>query len=104
MPWRPKKGYGSVSTLRSIWTLWVCVPLTLMIARAVQKYGGYGSDRNIWCMAANYEYDTTQTEAAQGNSRWYTQVQAKYGQAPENLHDFPFEHLQFAPKDWKGGI
>ena len=66
--------------------------------------GGYGSDRNIWCMAANYEYDTSQTEAAQGNSRWYTQVQAKYGQAPENLHDFPFEHLQFAPKDWKGGL
>lgn len=79
-------------------------PLTLMIAQAVQKYGGYGSDRNIWCMAANYEYDTTQTEANQGNSRWYTQVQKKYGQAPENLHDFPFQHLQFAPKDWRGGL
>lgn len=79
-------------------------PLTLMIAKAVQKYGGYGSDRNIWCMAANYEYDTTQTEANQGNSRWYTQVQKKYGQAPENLHDFPFQHLQFAPKDWRGGL
>lgn len=79
-------------------------PITLMIARAVQKYGGYGSDRNAWCMAANYEYDLTQTEAAQGNSRWYTQVQKKYGQAPENLHDFPFQHLQFAPKDWRGGL
>lgn len=79
-------------------------PLTLMIAKALQKYGGYGIDRNIWCMAANYEYDTSQTEATQGNSRWYTQVQAKYGQAPENLHDFPFQHLQFAPKDWKGGL
>lgn len=79
-------------------------PLTLMIAQAVQRYGGYGSDRNLWCMAANYEYDTSQSEANQGKSRWYTQVQKKYGQAPENLHDFPFQHLQFAPKDWKGGI
>lgn len=79
-------------------------PLTLMIAQAVQTYGGYGSDRNLWCMAANYEYDTTQSEANQRKSRWYTQVEKKYGQAPENLHDFPFQHLQFAPKDWRGGL
>ncbi|MDO5687424.1 MAG: hypothetical protein Q4G42_08615 [Neisseria sp.] len=76
-------------------------PFTLLVAKAVQKYGGYGADRNAFNFAFNAE--APNNYLAQGKSNpWRTggEIEAKYGALIMN--DFPWHLTQWAPVSWNG--
>lgn len=76
-------------------------PFTKVLARAVQRYGAYGADRNLWCFAFNAEHPVN--EMAQGlENPWVEggELWQKYGSL--DINDFPWEHTQWAPVGWDG--
>jgi hypothetical protein len=76
-------------------------PLTLVIAKAVQKYGGYGADKNLWCFAFNAEHPINEMAAGKVDP-WATggDLKTKYGAA--DVNDFPWKHVQWATVGWNG--
>lgn len=77
-------------------------PMTKLIAKAVQKYGGFGSDKNLFCHAFNAEPGFVE-EHVTGQDPWQPggDLYQKYQLGSGNLiNDFPWELTQWAPIDW----
>ncbi len=74
-------------------------PLTRVIAKAVQKYGGYGADKNLWCYAFNAEHPINETAAGKPDP-WTAggDLNVKYGST--DVNDFPWKYVQWAPVNW----
>lgn len=75
-------------------------PFTLLIARAVQKYGGFASDKNLWCHAFNAEHPAVYQRKTGEVDPWGAggKVRLKYGSLDPN--DFPWQLTQWAPVGW----
>lgn len=86
-------------------------PMTLMIAKAVQKYGGYGADRNLNNFAFNAE--SPENYLSQGKENPWRQggeiAQRLGGEQlgsdgrgidPLHMNDFPWHLVQWAPIGW----
>ena len=75
-------------------------PMTLMIAKAVQKYGAYAADKNAFCHTFTTEHGIYEL-AIHGLDPWEHdgEFEKKYGKFPD-LNDFPWELTQWAPVDW----
>ena len=74
-------------------------PFTLLVAKAVQKYGGYAADKNLFCHAFNAEHPIN--EMAQGKPNPWEKggdIYEKYNGI--DLNDFPWHLTQWAPVDW----
>jgi hypothetical protein len=87
-------------------------PLTQVIIKAVQRYGAFASDKNLWCHAFNGENGRT-WKHLHGKDPWYrdgadntgksdgvlTQI---YGDANRGIDvsDFPWNLTEWAPVDW----
>jgi len=77
-------------------------PMTELIALTVQKYGGFGSDKNLFCHAFNAEPGFVE-EHLTGQDPWapggdlYIKYQLHRGNL---LNDFPWELTEWAPVDW----
>lgn len=76
-------------------------PFTLMIAKAIQKYGGYGADKNHWSFAFNTEPGVNWVAAGKPDP-WEEggAIANKYGDL--NVNDFPWHLVQWARMDWNG--
>ncbi|MBO1753944.1 hypothetical protein [Allobranchiibius sp. CTAmp26] len=72
-------------------------PFTLLLARAVQKYGGMAGDKNLFCHAFNVEHPATEIQRT-GSNPWETDIKAKYGSL--DVGDFPWARTQWAPVSW----
>lgn len=99
-------------------------PFTKLIARAVQRYGGVGIDKNWFCHAFNCEpphveqHWSATSENPAGNNPWETDVHEQYEELvwydrnvlgitypdgvnnPLDVGDFPWHLTQWAPLDW----
>ncbi|WP_423914785.1 hypothetical protein [Capnocytophaga gingivalis] len=74
-------------------------PFTLVVAKAIQRYGGYASDKNLFCHAFNAEHPIN--EMAQGKPNPWEKggdIYEKYKGI--DLNDFPWHLTQWAPVDW----
>ena len=77
-------------------------PMTELIAKAVQKYGGFGSDKNLFCHAFNAEPGFVEAHV-KGQDPWVAggDLYRKYNLAAGNLlNDFPWELTEWAPVNW----
>ena len=76
-------------------------PFTKVVAKAIQRYGGFGADKNLWCFAFNVEHPVNETAAGKPNP-WGPQgdITRKYGSL--DLNDFPWHLTQWAPVNWNG--
>ncbi len=77
-------------------------PMTELIAITVQKYGGFGSDKNLFCHAFNAEPGFVE-EHLTGQDPWAKggDLARKYRLDIDNLlNDFPWELTEWAPLDW----
>ncbi|WP_138443564.1 hypothetical protein [Sinomonas susongensis] len=87
-------------------------PLTQVIIRAVQRYGGFASDKNLWVHAFNGENGRTWKQLY-GKDPWYrdgTDTTGKsdgilvqmYGTTNRSIDvsDFPWHLTEWAPVDW----
>ena len=74
-------------------------PFTRIVARAIQRFGGYGADKNLWCFAFNAEHPINETAAGRPNP-WAAggDVATMYGGV--DLNDFPWNLTQWAPVNW----
>lgn len=74
-------------------------PFTKVVAKAIQRYGGYGADKNLWCFAFNAEHPINEMTAGKPNP-WGPQgdITKKYGSL--DLNDFPWHLTQWAPVNW----
>lgn len=83
-------------------------PFTLMVATAIQKYGGYAADRNTHNHAFNAEHPVN--EIAQGKKNpWAVggDIFDRYasgspGYKSFDLNDFPWAKTEWAPVNWNG--
>lgn len=83
-------------------------PFTLMVATAIQKYGGYAADKNLHNHAFNAEHPVN--EIAQGRKDPWAiggDLFEKYatgnpGYKSFNLNDFPWSKTEWAPVNWNG--
>ena len=76
-------------------------PFTRLLAETVQKWGGFASDKNVFCHAFNCE-PGFQEEARTGQDPW-TQggdLFKKYKGKLGVINDFPWELTEWAPVDW----
>ena len=74
-------------------------PFTLLVAKAVQKYGGYAADKNLFCHAFTAEHPIN--EMVQGKPNPWEKggdIYEKYNGI--DLNDFPWHLTQWAPVDW----
>ena len=74
-------------------------PFTLLLAKTIQQYGGYGADRNAFNFAFNAE--APNNYLAQGKENpWRAggEIAQKYGTL--NINDFPWHLTQWAPTGW----
>lgn len=76
-------------------------PMTKLIAKAVQRYGGFGSDKNLFCHAFNAEPGFVE-EHFTGQDPWKPggDLARKYELNGNLLNDFPWELTEWAPVDW----
>jgi len=74
-------------------------PFTLLVAKAVQKYGGYAADKNLFCHTFTAEHPIN--EMVQGKPNPWERggdIYEKYNGI--DLNDFPWHLTQWAPVDW----
>ncbi len=74
-------------------------PFTLLVAKAVQKYGGYAADKNLFCHTFTAEHPIN--EMVQGKPNPWEKggdIYEKYNGI--DLNDFPWHLTQWAPVDW----
>ena len=78
-------------------------PMTKLIAKAVQTYGGYGADKNLFGFAFNAEAPNNYLARGKENP-WRTggEIAQKLGGDPSNINDFPWELVEWAPIGWDG--
>ncbi len=76
-------------------------PMTELIALAVQKYGGFGCDKNLFCHAFNAEPGFVELHL-KGQDPWEKggDLYKKYRLSDNLLNDFPWELTEWAPVDW----
>ncbi|WP_138416210.1 hypothetical protein [Sinomonas gamaensis] len=88
-------------------------PLTQVIIEAVQRYGGFASDKNLWCHAFNGENGRTWKQLY-GKDPWYRDATDGTGKSDGILvqqyghpvtraievDDFPWHLTEWAPVDW----
>ncbi len=76
-------------------------PFTRIVARAIQRYGGFGADKNLWCFAFNTEHPINETAAGRPDP-WAAggDINTMYGGI--DLNDFPWRLTQWAPVNWNG--
>lgn len=76
-------------------------PLTYLVAKACQEYGGFASDRNLFCHAFNFEPGYAE-EKRTGKNPWSQggELWNKYGLRDNLMNDFPWEYTEWAPVDW----
>lgn len=88
-------------------------PLTQVIIRAFQKYGGFASDKNLWVHAFNGENGRTWKQN-HGKDPWYrdgadgtgksdgilTQMYGSDATRSIDVSDFPWHLTEWAPVDW----
>lgn len=74
-------------------------PLTALIIRAFQQYGGYATDKNLWCHAFNAESGALE-EHFTGADPWAPggELQTMYGTL--SVKDFPWHLTEWAPRDY----
>ena len=78
-------------------------PLTLMVCRALQRYGGYAADHNMWCHSVNIESPFT----VPGGTHANTVAPLMLGfDASTNwgniVNDLPWHLTEWAPINWQG--
>ena len=74
-------------------------PFTLLVAKAIQKYGGYAADKNLFCHTFTAEHPIN--EMAQGKPNPWEKggdIYEKYNGL--DLNDFPWHLTQWAPVNW----
>lgn len=74
-------------------------PFTLVVAKAIQKYGGYAADKNLFCHTFTAEHPIN--EMAQGKPNPWEKggdIYEKYKGL--DLNDFPWHLTQWAPVNW----
>ncbi len=77
-------------------------PLTYLVARACQEYGGFASDKNLFCHAFNFE-PSYQEEALRGKKPLWEpggELWEKYRLRNNLMNDFPWELTEWAPPSW----
>ncbi len=76
-------------------------PFTKLLAETVQKWGGFASDKNVFCHAFNCE-PGFQEEARTGQDPWREggDLFKKYKGRLGVINDFPWELTEWAPVDW----
>lgn len=74
-------------------------PLTLLIAQAAQRHGGFAMDKNLFCHAFNCESGVVE-EHFTGVNPWGPKgdLTAKFGSF--DVNDFPWELTEWAPVNW----
>lgn len=77
-------------------------PLTTMIARAVQTYGGFGSDKNLWCHAFNCEHPATEIRRT-GRNPWATGGELERRLGSLQVNDFPWHLTEWCAVDARSG-
>ncbi|WP_208596872.1 hypothetical protein [Pseudoclavibacter helvolus] len=83
-------------------------PFTLMVATAVQKYGGYAADRNLHNHAFNAEHPVNETAQgkkdpwAAGGDIFDKYASGNPGYKSIDLNDFPWSKTEWAPVNWSG--
>ena len=77
-------------------------PMTKMIAKAAQTYGGYGADKNLNNFAFNAEAPNNYLARGKENPwRDGGEIAKKLGMnSPANIDDFPWELTEWAPVGW----
>lgn len=78
-------------------------PLTLIIAKAIQKYGGYGADKNHWNFAFNAEpgvnwYAAGQPDPWRPGGKIYEKFNGYKGGL--DINDFPWHLVEWAEPNW----
>lgn len=88
-------------------------PLTQVIIRAVKRYGGFASDKNLWCHAFNGE-NGRPWKQLHGKDPWYRDAVDNTGKSDGilvqmygnpatrgiDVSDFPWAPTEWAPIDW----
>ena len=76
-------------------------PMTKMIAKAAQTYGGYGADKNLNNFAFNAEAPNNYLARGKENP-WRTggEIAQKIGGDPSDINDFPWELTEWASVGW----
>ena len=80
-------------------------PLTYLVAKACQEYGGFASDKNLFCHAFNFE-PSYQEEALRGKKPLWEpggELWEKYRLRNNLMNDFPWELTEWAPPSWGKG-
>ncbi len=74
-------------------------PFTRLLVETVQKYGGFASDKNLFCHAFNAEPGFVE-EHKTGQDPWTPggDLHEKYSGC--NVNDFPWHLTEWAPIDW----
>ena len=77
-------------------------PMTKMIAKAAQTYGGYGADKNLNNFAFNAEAPNNYLAHGKENPwRDGGEIAKKLGMnSPANIDDFPWDLTEWAPVGW----
>jgi len=74
-------------------------PMTKLIAKAVQKYGGFGTDKNLWCHAFNAEPGFVEQHKT-GIDPWAEGGDLYKKYEGYNINDFPWHLTEWAPVNW----
>lgn len=77
-------------------------PLTLLVARACQEYGGFASDKNLFCHAFNFEPSYQEEHLRRKAPLWEPggELWEKYKLRNNLMNDFPWELTEWAPPGW----
>ena len=78
-------------------------PMTLLVCRALQRYGGYAADHNMWCHAVNIESPFSIPGGTKENT--IDPIMRLYDATTDCgtiVNDLPWHLMEWAPVDWKG--